>query len=288
MMRFNGKTAKSNMDNLTPLFTEKIDRLRNLLAQNENLLVAYSGGVDSSLLLKMAFDMLEECAVGITAVSPSLPAYEREQAREVARWIGARQVEIESHELEDPNYVENTPQRCFFCKNEVYSLLSGYAKENRYQAVVDGTNADDLGDHRPGRQAARELGVRSPLQEAGLTKAEIRTLARKMGLPNWDKPAAACLSSRVPYGTPISLEYLSRIEKAERALLDLGFREVRVRSQDQTARIEVQTEDFPALIRERERILRELKDLGYVYITLDLAGFRSGSMNEALTNHGRR
>jgi len=154
--------------------------------------------------------------------------------------------------------------------------------------VVDGTNADDLGDHRPGRQAARELGVRSPLQEAGLTKAEIRTLARKMGLPNWDKPAAACLSSRVPYGTPISLEYLSRIEKAERAMPDLGFREVRVRSQDQSARIEVQTEDFPALIRERERILRELKDLGYVYITLDLAGFRSGSMNEALTNHGRR
>ncbi len=288
MMGFNGKTAKSNMDNWTPLFTEKIDRLRNLLAQNENLLVAYSGGVDSSLLLKVAYDLLGEKVVAVTAISPSLPAHEREQAREVARWIGARQVEIESHELEDPNYVENTPQRCFFCKNEVYSLLAGYAKENRYQAVVDGTNADDLGDHRPGRQAARELGVRSPLQEAGLTKAEIRTLARKMGLPNWDKPAAACLSSRVPYGTPISLESLSRIEKAERLLLDLRFREVRVRSQDQTARIEVQTEDFPALIRERERILRELKDLGYVYITLDLAGFRSGSMNEALTNHGRR
>ncbi len=154
--------------------------------------------------------------------------------------------------------------------------------------MVDGTNADDLGDHRPGRQAARELGVRSPLQEAGLTKAEIRTLARQIGLPNWDKPAAACLSSRVPYGTPISLESLSRIEKAERLLLDLGFREVRVRSQEQTARIEVQPDDFPALIGEREKILQALKDLGYVYITLDLAGFRSGSMNEALTNHGRR
>jgi len=168
-----------------------------LLAQNESLLVAYSGGVDSSFLLKVAFELLEERAVGITAVSPSLPAYEREQARQVARWIGAQQVEIESHELENPGYLENTPQRFYFCKNEVYSLLVGYAKDNGFEAVVDGTNTDDLGDLRPGRQAARQLGVRSPLQEVGLTKAEIRTLAREIGLPNWDKPLASKCSPMI-------------------------------------------------------------------------------------------
>ena len=276
------------MDSLFSVPVEKTGRLNRIISENESVLVAYSGGVDSSFLLKVAFDLLDERAVGITAVSASLPVHEREQGRQVARWIGARQVEIESHELEDPNYLANTPQRCFFCKNEVYALLVGYAKEHGFQVVVDGTNADDLGDHRPGRQAARELGVRSPLQEAGLIKAEIRSLARQMGLPNWDKPAAACLSSRVPYGITISLESLSRIENAERMLLDLGFREVRVRSQEQTARIEVQPEDFPALIRHREEILQALKALGYIYVTLDLAGFRSGSMNEALTIHGRR
>lgn len=271
---------------LQPSF-EKISRLKSILAQNDNLLVAYSGGVDSSLLLKFAYDLLQERAVAITAISPSLSLREREQARQVARWIGARQVEIESHELENPEYLANSPRRCYFCKSEVYSLLVAYARENGFQVLVDGMNADDLSDHRPGRQAARELGIRSPLQEAGLSKTEIRTLARQVGLPNWDKPAAACLSSRVPYGTLISLEVLSQIEQAEQVLLDYGFREVRVRTHDQTARIEVPSEDIPALINRRQEILAALKKLGYVYITLDLAGFRSGSLNEALTRNGR-
>jgi pyridinium-3,5-biscarboxylic acid mononucleotide sulfurtransferase len=265
----------------------KFNQLKTVISEYNSLLVAYSGGVDSSLVLKTAIDVLGDRALAVTAVSPSLPGQELEEAREIARWIGARHVEIESHELEDELYLANTPQRCFFCKNEVYSLLVDYAKENGLQAVADGTNADDQGDHRPGRQAARNLGVRSPLQEVGLTKAEIRELAQELGLPNWDKPAAACLSSRVPYGVPITIQALSQVESAEQVLLNLGFREVRVRSQDHTARIEVSPEDFARLIGHREVILEALKNLGYVYISLDLAGFRSGSSNEALIRHGR-
>lgn len=275
------------MDNLDSETAEKLEHLKDICRGYTSLLVAYSGGVDSSLLLKVAHDLLQDEAAAITAVSASLPGHEREQAREVAKWIGARQVEIESRELENPDYLANTPQRCYFCKSEVYSLLVQYAHENGYQALMDGTNADDQGDHRPGRQAARELGVRSPLQEAGLTKSEIRELARQAGLPNWDKPAAACLSSRIPYGTLISLEALSQVEQAERFLQELGFLEARVRSQEQTARIEVPPRDFPGLIDRREEILRALKELGFVYVTMDLQGYRSGSMNEALVKHGR-
>ena len=266
---------------------KKFVKLKQILKELESVVVAYSGGVDSSFVLKIAYDVLEDRVQAVTAVSPSLPARELEQARQVARWIGAPHVEIESHELEDANYLANTPQRCFFCKNEVYSLLADHARQNGLQVVVDGTNADDLNDHRPGRQAAREHGVRSPLQEAGLSKAEIRSLAREMGLPNWDKPAAACLSSRVPYGTLISIPVLKQIETAERTLLDLGFREVRVRCHDQIARIEISPDDFDELLGQREKILESMKSLGFVYITLDLAGFRSGSLNEALIKHGR-
>lgn len=275
--------------NLSSALTdEKFFRLQNIIKGYSSLLVAYSGGVDSSFLLKVAFDLLRERAEAVTAISPSLPTYEREQAQQVAHWIGAKQTEIGSKELEDPAYLANTPQRCYFCKSEVYTLLANYAVKHGFDVIVDGTNADDQGDHRPGRQAARELGVRSPLLEAGLTKAEIRSLARQAGLPNWDKPAAACLSSRVPYGTTITLETLSRIEQAERVMRDRGFREVRVRSQDSTARIEVPPQDFARLIDLREELLHKLRELGYVYISLDLQGFRSGSQNEALAKHGRR
>jgi uncharacterized protein len=265
---------------------DKLTRLINLLKDMQSVVVAYSGGIDSTFLLKVAHDTLGESAVGVTAVSASLPAYERDEAEDLARQIGARHVFIESHETEDPNYLQNSPNRCYFCKTDVYSRLIDYARQNLFQVVVDGTNLDDTGDHRPGRQAARERGVRSPLQEAGLTKGDIRDLARQMGLPNWDKPSAACISSRIPYGTTITIESLSQVAQAELVLRRLGFRQLRVRHHDQVARIEVEPQDFAQVVDQRDSIVSSLKKLGYHYVTLDLAGFRSGSMNEALSLPG--
>ena len=252
----------------------------------ESVVVAYSGGTDSTLMLKVAHDCLGERAVALTAVSASLAAHERAEAEEIARQIGAQHVLIESHETDDPNYLANAPNRCYFCKTDVYSRLVEYARREGYRYVVDGTNADDVGDHRPGRQAARERGVRSPLQEAGLTKAEIREMARALGLPNWDKPAAACLSSRIPYGTAITLPMLSQVGQAEWALGQMGFRQLRVRHHGQVARIEVEPADFLAVLTLRGQIVEQFKALGYAYVTLDLAGFRSGSMNEVITPNG--
>lgn len=267
---------------------EKHQSIQRSLLEMQSVVVAYSGGIDSALLLKIAHDTLGERAIGITAVSASLANAERIEARRVAQEIGARQIEIESHETEDPRYLANSPNRCFFCKSEVYDRLVAFAREHGYGYIVDGTNADDTGDHRPGRQAAREHGVRSPLLEAGLTKTDIRLLARQLGLSIWDKPAAACLSSRMPYGTTITMQALSQVEKAEQSLRKIGFRQLRVRHHDQLARIEVETQDFPKLMERREEIVRALKEVGYVYVTLDLSGFRSGSMNEGLMAHGRR
>jgi uncharacterized protein len=218
----------------------------------------------------------------MTAVSASLTSAEKGEAEEIARLIGARHVLVESNETEDAHYLANAPNRCYFCKTETYDLLVDYARRNGYRYVVDGTNLDDTGDHRPGRQAAREHAVRSPLQEAGLTKADIRALARMLGLPNWDKPAAACLSSRIPYGTTITIQMLTQVEQAESALRRLGFRQLRVRHHDQVARIEVLPEDFAAVLVQREEIVNSLIAAGYAYVTLDLVGFRSGSMNETL------
>ncbi len=258
-------------------------RLRGILARLESVVVAYSGGTDSTLVLKVAFDALGERVVGVTAVSASLAAADRAEAESVARRIGARHVLLESEETSDPLYLANTPNRCFFCRKETYGRLAAYAREHGFAAVVDGTNSDDTGDYRPGRQAARQYGVRSPLLEAALTKAEVRELARSLGLPNWDKPAAACLSSRIPYGTTITLQALSQVERAEALLRGFGLRQLRVRHHDRVARIEVDPGDFARLLERRAEVVGGFKSIGYAFVTMDLAGFRSGSMNEALS-----
>ncbi len=258
--------------------------LQAILSELGRVVIAFSGGTDSTLVLQVAHDVLgEENVVALTAVSPSLPEAERQEAEALARQIGVRHILIESAEFANPNYLANTPNRCFFCKEEVYGKFVAYAREHDYHAVVDGSNADDRRDHRPGRQAAKRYGIRSPLQEVGLTKAEVRQLARDLGLPNWDKPSAACLASRIPYGTPITIETLKRIEQAESILRDLGLRQLRVRHHGALARIEVDPSDFHLLVERRQEIIPLFNALGYTYVTLDLNGFRSGSMNEVLS-----
>jgi uncharacterized protein len=264
------------------MVNEKYSKLKQILTELGSVIVAYSGGTDSTLVLKVAHDVLGERAVAMTAVSASLAADERTEAEAIARKIGARHILVETDETSNPDYLANRPNRCFFCKDNTYDKLTAYAQAHDFQAVVDGTNADDAADHRPGRQAARQHQVRSPLLEAGLAKAEIRQLARELGLPNWDKPAAACLSSRIPYGTSITLQALSQVERAEAILHGMGLRQLRVRHHDTIARIEIEPADFPRLLEKREQIVNSFKALGYTYVSLDLSGFRSGSMNEVI------
>lgn len=258
---------------------DKLDRLGGWFREIGSAVVAYSGGTDSAFVLRVAHDVLGDRVAGVTAASASLARTELEDAIRLAALIGVRHEIVESRELEDPRYRENAPTRCYFCKSECYDLLTAYARDHGYAVVADGTNADDLADFRPGRDAARERGVRSPLVEAGMTKREIRDLSRELGLPTWDKPAAACLSSRIPHGTPVTPEVLSMIERAEVAVRRHGIRQIRVRHHDAIARIEVDPSDFERLIACRDEIAEDLKRIGYTFVTFDLEGFRSGSLS---------
>ncbi|MGE0645243.1 MAG: ATP-dependent sacrificial sulfur transferase LarE [Nitrospira sp.] len=258
----------------------KLDRLRTILDGMGSVVVAYSGGIDSTVVLKVAHDQLHERAIGITAVSPTFPSLELDAAGKVAREIGARHEIAQTDQLIIDDFVRNDANRCFHCKTDLYQLLGDLRESHASAYVVDGTNLDDLSDDRPGIKAAREWGVRSPLVEAELTKADIRSLAKELGLSNWDKPAAACLSSRIPRGNVITLEKLHRVEEAEAMLQREGFRHLRVRSHGDLARIEVAKEELPWLMESDRcaRISESLKELGFKFVTVDLEGYRAGGV----------
>jgi len=264
--------------------TDKITQLRMVLTGLDRVVVCFSGGVDSGYLLAEAVAVLGDRVTALTAVSPSLAPEERAGAERLATRLGAAHVVVDTHELDDARYTSNPVNRCYFCKTEVYATAVSEALRLGTPHVLDGFNRDDRADHRPGRQAAREQGVRSPLDEIGFAKRDIREAARRLGLPVWDKPALACLSSRFPYGVSITPARLTRVARCERLLKELGFRVCRVRFHESEARIEVETQDIPKLRRPEihQRVVREFRDAGFSDITIDPRGYRAGSLNQDL------
>ncbi len=271
-------------DDFADALARKERSLRQMLARLDGAIVAFSGGADSAYLAYVATGELRERALCITADSPSYPQRHRDLALRLVHQLGLHHQFIRTHEMERAEYRANPANRCYFCKQELYGELCRMAREQGIQAVLDGNNADDRGDYRPGRQAAREFGVRSPLDEADLTKADIRRLSRAAGLPTWDEPASACLSSRIPYLDEVTGEKLRAIERAEEIVRDLGFRVCRVRHHGDTARLELDSADMHRALDEdvRATLVRELRALGFRYVALDLQGYRSGSLNEVL------
>lgn len=262
----------------------KLAELRGILGGLENALIAYSGGVDSVFLAKVARESLGDRVIALTALSPSYPTYELEETKRMAREIGIEHVVVETRELENADYRANRGDRCYFCKTELYQVCAERAKQRGFQWILNGVNTDDLGDYRPGLKAADEWNVRSPLVEAGLSKKEIRDLSRELGLPTWNKQALACLSSRFPPGTEVTAERLRRVDRIETELLHLGFKNFRVRFHEPIARIEIGQDEFERFLNPevREKIDRICRENGFLYSALDLAGYRTGSVNQVL------
>jgi len=273
------------IDPSTDDLEHRFEALRARLRQMERVVVAYSGGVDSTFLLRVAVDTLGDRAVGLTAISDSYPVWELEDARRMAADMGARLIEVETREMERPGYRANAGDRCYHCKTELFEVAGVEAAARDLGVLCYGAIPDDLGDHRPGMLAADERQVRAPLIEAGLTKADIRVLSRRLGLPSWDKPATACLSSRFPYGTAITPEKLAQVARCEAGLHRLGLRQFRARFHDTLVRVEIAPDEMPKVFADpalRDAIVRVGKEAGFVFVALDLVGYRSGSTNEAL------
>ena len=266
--------------------SEKLNNLRQSLSKMESAVIAFSGGVDSSLLVKVAFDVLGDRCLAVIGTSETYTKAELAEAEQFAQKMGVNYLVIATEELKNNEYSSNPVKRCYYCKTELFSKLKSIAKEKGYGYILDGANLDDGKDYRPGRLAEKEIGVRSPLEEACINKEEVRALAKELGLSTWDKPSLACLSSRIPYGQRITLENLNQVELAESILKQHGFAQVRVRHHQNIARLEIPKEDFTKLIGSSilDDVVTKLKEVGFIYITLDLQGLRSGSMNEVLDN----